>query len=165
MKNIVYSLTLLTLVMGFATVTPTYASAPAGVTITQVMSQAPPSTFDPTTGLGTNFGTWTSSGAFVDSGTAAEAFRLKFGQKDVLQYVKAEETLTSSSNAANTITIVINFTKCNFEVFPLLTCDGPWEIVSGTGAYSGIEGAGTALVTVNVLLAVNTITSTGVVLF
>jgi hypothetical protein len=93
------------------------------------------------TGPTTATGTFTASGAISDSGDYAEEFRL--ANSGAIQGIK---TLTSESG---TITLraggKLEFTSPTTAII----IEARWVILSGTGAYSGLHGQGSATVSVD----------------
>ena len=91
------------------------------------------------TGPDSTAGTWISSGAVEDSGTAsAQHIALVPIGDSGMARLSGEETFTSLSG-----TIVTRF---DGKAFPLTSPHqvgiGHFEIVSGTGAYAGLKGQG-----------------------
>jgi len=152
MKRPISLLTLCALTLSLVMAIPAYASdAPAPVTIRLAMTQG--TDFDPTTGTGTNRGTWNASGVFTDAGTASEAFRLRFGCSSGICSVTSHFTLTSSANPANTVTIKVDLGGFVPLSATQIRFDGKWHVVYGTGAYRGLSGHGEAEVIIDFALA------------
>ena len=101
--------------------------------------------FNPTTGEGTQAGTFVAAGAVNDAGSATAVFRVTPGE-DGCGVLTGPHTFTG---AGGTITV---FTKAAICPFPPPTpprsfARGTWRIVASTGAYSGLHGHGKVIAT------------------
>jgi hypothetical protein len=133
----------------------TLALAPASpattgqaVTINSQVQTAPVAPF---------YGTWTATGAIVDSGTLVEPYVHFVGNGQL----HIERVLTG---AQGTITIRIQSTLTSF-VGDTGTFTGYWVVVSGTGAYSNLHGQGLRAATIDGNTGIVTETLTGDVHF
>ncbi len=95
------------------------------------------------TGPASTAGTWVASGAIEDSGTAAvQHLALTPIADSGMARLSGDETFTSSKGS-----IVTSFEGQAFPATgPHQVGKGRFEIVSGTGAYAGIQGGGTFVV-------------------
>jgi len=79
-------------------------------------------------------GTWSASGAFTDSGTYTETFRIE-GQS-----IHGEKVLVGTKGTlvlnAQGVVVFLTPTTVTFKA-------GSWEIVDGTGAYERLHAGGT----------------------
>ena len=100
------------------------------------------------TGPDSTAGTWVASGAIEDSGTAAvQHLALTPIADSGMARLSGDETFTSSKGS-----IVTSFEGQAFPATgPHQVGKGRFEIVSGTGAYAGIQGGGTFVVVADAL--------------
>ena len=98
------------------------------------------SVFDPTTGKGTQVGTFHAAGAISDTGLATSDFTVTpIG--DGRAILKGDHVLSSAVG-----TLVV---RSRVTLFPWgsqrVIAQGSWTIVGATGGYAGLEGRGKSL--------------------
>ena len=125
------------------------AGRPQAVSIEGVATQGSFDEGPPATG--TNFGTWTASGSFSDSGTYVENFQLFFRPDGQIAYVVATLLMTGS---AGSFEIGLRMDGFPFVSPASIEFEGRWWVVGGTAAYFGITGQGTLTLVVDLDAAV-----------
>lgn len=99
------------------------------------------------TPIGPPAGPFTLSGALQDSGDAVETFRFSPDMYKGHPVAHGVKTLTSD-DGVSTITMKFNVRIFNLNpasgLQPIQVGIGTWIIESGTGAYEGVRGSGTA---------------------
>ena len=84
--------------------------------------------------------TWTSSGAFVDSGFIGVGETVETFSPGTFKRAKVVSPIVSDSDGS---TIVWKFIKVwSFTSETTLVQHGQWQIIDGTGRYAGIKGQG-----------------------
>jgi hypothetical protein len=96
--------------------------------------------FDPSTGAGTQAGTFHAAGALSDSGTANAAFTVT-PMGDGRAILQGDHVLSS---ALGTIVVRSRVTLFPYPS-PRVIAQGTWKIVAATGGYAGLEGHGRSL--------------------
>lgn len=96
--------------------------------------------FDPTTGDGTQAGTFAAAGTVNDAGTGTVVFHIEPGDGGC-GLITGPHTLTGSGG---TITVFTRAAICPFPPTapPRSFIRGNWKIVGATGSYAGLRGAG-----------------------
>jgi hypothetical protein len=111
------------------------------------------------TGAGTLAGTFVAAGAVNEAGTVAATFTLLPGKRGC-------GTLTGThvlTGAAGTLSVRTDARACPYPpgTPPRSFVRGKWRVVSGTGAYAGLEGKGVIIATADFATGVITIARDG----
>lgn len=96
--------------------------------------------FEPSTGAGTQAGTFHAAGAISDTGTASADFTVTPIAPD-RAILQGDHILAS---AVGTLVVRSRVTLFPFPS-PRVIAQGKWTIVAATGAYAGLEGHGKSL--------------------